>query len=218
MDGLTRWYLVRHAPVKKASQQLYRTADEPADVGRTDLIAGLAATLPADAVLLTSPLKRTRQTADAVVDAGFAPAERHEDARLAEQDYGRWYGQDIAELDLPTEPEETHKFWFTDAETLPPDGERFTDVIARVSEALVEQTARFAGRRIVAVTHGGVIRAALSHALGIAADRTLAISVETLSTTRIDHKPGPGKGGDWRLIFVNTRPVPVRQAGTVAGS
>ena len=60
----------------------------------------------------------------------------------------------------------------------------------------------------MAVAHGGVIRAALAYTLEIDPDKALCLSVENLSTTRMDHIGGPGSGGDWRVVFVNVRPGP----------
>ncbi len=62
------------------------------------------------------------------------------------------------------------------------------------------------GRDIVAISHGGAIRAALAYTLEVDPDKALCISVENLSTTRMDHISGPGIGGDWRVVFVNVRP------------
>ena len=71
-------------------------------------------------------------------------------------------------------------------------------VIARLTEA-------HAGRDIVAVAHGGSIRAALALALDLDPDLALGFATENLSTTRIDHVDGPGLGGTWRVGFVNAR-------------
>ena len=62
------------------------------------------------------------------------------------------------------------------------------------------------GRDIVAVAHGGSIRAALAMALGIDAAAAMALVVDTLSLTRIDHVAGGllrGRGGAWRIGGVN---------------
>lgn len=203
---VTRWYLVRHAPVIGAEHLLYATHDEPADCSDVAAFAALARSLPRDAVMASSGLRRTDATADAILAAGYAPAGRLTDHRLAEQHYGRWHGRTRDELAAMRGDGPRHKFWMTTADDQPPEGESFRTVAARVSDALDALTLRFAGRSIVAVTHGGAIRAALAHALGLDLDRALTISVENLSTTRIDHVAGEGLGGDWRTVFVNRRP------------
>ncbi len=96
-----------------------------------------------------------------------------------------------------------HKFWLTPADHAPPGGESFAAVIERVRPVVERLTAAHAGRDIVAVAHGGSIRAALALALGLGAEGALAFRIEHLSLTRIDHAAGPGPGGDWRVGSVN---------------
>lgn len=205
MAKITRWHFVRHAPVAKAKSLLYATHDEEADCSDAAAFVALARALPRDALLLTSGLKRTEATADAIVAAGLVPAERTVDARLTEQHYGRWHGSDLEAVRSGLAGPR-HKFWFTTATDRPPEGESFVEVAVRVAAAMEELSAHYAGHNIIAVSHGGVIRAALAHALGIDLERALTISVENLSTTRVDHVTGEGLGGDWRTVFVNRRP------------
>ncbi|MBZ6377644.1 hypothetical protein B5C34_03875 [Pacificimonas flava] len=206
---VTRWHLVRHAPVigagKGARGLLYKTHDEPADTSDADSFGFLARWLPADALLVTSGLARTNQTADAMVEAGFSPSERMEDPRFQEQFYGDWHGASRSDL-AGGAPVTAHNFWFHGAEDQPPGGESFLDQCARVAAGLEELSRAHVGRNIVLVGHGGTFRAALAHALGIPPDRALTISVDNLSVSRIDHRPGEGAGGHWRTVYVNRRP------------
>ena len=203
---VTRWTFVRHAPVIGGDGVLYATHDEPADCSDSAAFARLARAMPKGGVLVTSGLKRTEATADAIVASGWTPAERLIDARLAEQHYGQWHGRERATIEAGAPQRLRHRHWFTTADDQPPGGESFRDVAARVAASMDELTARFAGCSIVAVSHGGAIRAALAHALGLDLDRALTISCANLSSTRIDHVPGEGLGGDWRTVFVNVRP------------
>jgi broad specificity phosphatase PhoE len=203
---ITRWHFVRHAPVPHSASLLYATHDEPADCSNTSAFAALAMMLPARAQLLTSGLKRTEATADAIIAAGWLAGSRAIDPRLAEQHYGQWHGHSQTELRAELTDRPRHKHWFTTAADQPPGGESFITVAARVKEVMLVQTESHAGQTIVAVAHGGTIRAALALALGIDLDRALTISVHNLSVTRIDHVPGPGLGGDWRVVYTNRRP------------
>jgi broad specificity phosphatase PhoE len=57
------------------------------------------------------------------------------------------------------------------------------------------------GQDIVIVAHGGSIRAALSHAMGLSPDQALVFSIKNLSLTRIEkHRL------DWRVASVNEEP------------
>lgn len=203
----TRWYWVRHAPVLGATSELYDTPDEPADVSNTAAFKALAANLPKDALWLTSDLQRAKQTADAIEAQGNAPRARHIDPRLAEQHFGDWFGKGHDATFAQQQGRAKHNFWFIDAATRPPSGESFLDAMARAAHAIDDHSRTYAEKSIVAVSHGGIIRAAIAYALGLDPDKALGISVENLSTTRLDYYPGPGRGGDWRVVFLNARPI-----------
>ena len=205
-SAITRWYFVRHAPVPHSASLLYATPDEPADCSNSAAFTALAGLLPVRARLLTTGLKRTEATADAIIAAGWAAVSRGIDVRLAEQHYGQWHGHSQTRLRAELIDQPRHKHWFTTAADQPPGGESFITVAARVTAAMQAQTRDHAGQSVVAVAHGGTIRAALALALGIELDRALTISVHNLSVTRIDHVPGAGLGGDWRVVYTNRRP------------
>jgi len=203
----TRWYWVRHAPVAGAASELYDAPDNPADVSNARAFDALAKNLPTNAHWITSNLQRAKQTADAILAQGNEAQTRQEDARLAEQDFGDWFGRNIPSIRAEQKPHQAHNFWFVDAVTRPPNGESYLDTMARLAPTIDQYNAAFAEQNIVAVAHGGIIRAAITLALGLDPDKALGISVENLSSTRLDYYPGPGRGGDWRVVFINARPV-----------
>ncbi|HEY7690001.1 MAG TPA: histidine phosphatase family protein [Dongiaceae bacterium] len=210
---VTRWWWIRHAPVTGNKGRIYGQADYACDCSNAESIRALAAVLPADAVWITSNLKRTQQTADAILAAQpqAATPERHIEADLAEQHFGEWQGLTFDEL-YKLRGEEQFTFWLSPASEVPPGGESFVEVVMRVSRAVQRLTERFAGRQIVAVAHGGSIRAALAHALAIDAERVLSFSVANCSLTQLDHIYDPesedqDKQG-WRVNAVNLLPHP----------
>jgi broad specificity phosphatase PhoE len=75
------------------------------------------------------------------------------------------------------------------------------DGIPRVGKTMEELAATYAGQDVVALSHGGAIRAALAHAVGLTADNALHFSIENISLTRLDHTP---RG--WRVACVNELP------------
>ena len=77
--------------------------------------------------------------------------------------------------------------------------------IARVAPAIDRLTAEHAGADIVAVAHGGTIRAALAVALGLDPESALSFATETLSLTRLDHIADDRDGASWRVSTVNSR-------------
>ncbi|MBP2292309.1 histidine phosphatase family protein [Azospirillum rugosum] len=197
---VTRWWLIRHAPVPNPDKLIYGRDDPPADTGDAASLAALADRLPANAVWVTSHLRRTRQTAAALRLPGSDMALVERD--LAEQNFGAWEGLShdaVAAL----HPEETRRFWSAPATEAPPGGESFADVIARVAGAVRRLTAAEAGRDIVAVIHGGSIRAALALALDLTPEAALRLSVAPLSLSRIDHYGGVTGGDSWSVGALN---------------
>jgi broad specificity phosphatase PhoE len=206
----TRFWWVRHAPVAHGGR-IYGQADLSCDCSQTPLFAGLAEQLPSAALWVTSNLCRTHQTAAAIIRAGL-PGPRLIPgpgalaiADFAEQNFGQWQGLTYDELRRSRDGD-FHRFWHAPARETPPGGESFLSVIDRVSRAIRRLAEEQAGREIIAVAHGGTIRAALALALGLEPEAALAFTIENCSLTRIDRVDGPGMGHGWRVATVNRPP------------
>ena len=198
----TRFWLIRHALVaENARAMLYGTMDVPlcpdALVADAPMYRTLAARLPRPASWVVTPLSRTRLTAEALFRAGYPPQQPAVEPALLEQNLGDWQGLPHAELParLRLPP---HAFWPLGGEEVPPGGESMAGVIARVGPAMERLAAAHAGGDVVVVSHGGAIRAAVAHAIGIGADAALHLSVQNLSLTRLERHPGA-----WRVACVN---------------
>ncbi len=201
---VTRWWWVRHAPAIGHGGAIYGNSEVDCDVSDTDSYAGLSAMLPDEVVWVTSHLSRTKRTAQAIFDArGNVSVEPAVEFDLAEQDFGDWHGRSHADLERDGI---YHKFWTAPAHHAPPGGESFAAVIERVGSAVARLTKAHAGNDIVAVAHGGTIRAALALALKLDPESALAFAIQNLSLTRIDHISAPEPGGDWRVVHVNRPP------------
>lgn len=211
MGGVTRWWWVRHAPVTVNRGCCYGQTDFPCDISDAAAFASLAKHLPAPAVWVTSTLQRTHMTAAAIVAAGLPGPDPIpgpdvvSEADLKEQHFGDWQGVTYAEL-AERRGDAWHRFWLAPAHETPPGGESFLELSARVQHVIGALNDRFAGRDIIAVTHGGTIRAALALALDLSPEAALAFTIDNLSLTRIDHVPGPGVGHGWRVSAVNQPP------------
>jgi len=210
---VTRWWWIRHAPVAGQRGQIYGQTDSSCDCSDLASFRALAAVLPTDAVWITSNLKRTHQTAEAILAARPPKAlpERLVEPDLAEQNFGKWQGMTFDQLEK-VRGDEHFTFWLSPASEVPPGGESFVEVVARVSRAVQRLTEQFAGRHIVAVAHGGSIRAAMAHALAIDAERVLSFAIANCSVTQLDHIYDPDsidqdKQG-WRVNAVNLLPHP----------
>jgi alpha-ribazole phosphatase len=205
---VTRWWFVRHAPVIGVTGRIYGGDDVECDVSDVDACRMLATRLPTDAVYLTSHLSRAKKTLAAIRDAGLAHPEPIEEPHLGEQSFGDWQGRTWDEMQ-ESDPETYHAFWQDPVRQRPPGGESFADQIARTGGVMQRYTADHPGRDIVAVCHGGTIRAALSHALNLAPETGMAFTVHTLTLTVLEHIPSGllrGNGGAWRIVGVNLPP------------
>jgi broad specificity phosphatase PhoE len=119
---------------------------------------------------------------------------------LIEQSLGEWQG--LPHADLPERLAlPAHAFWPLAGHEKPPGGESVAEVIARVGSAMERLAEVHADRDVVIVSHGGAIRGAVAHALGIGPDNALHLAVQNLSLTRMERiRQG------WRVVCVNEVP------------
>ena len=207
---VTRLWWVRHAPVSHGGRIVGQT-DLSCDCSNTALFTELSERLPRSAIWVTSNLRRTRETAAAIIRAGLPEPgavpgpDAIELAELAEQDFGAWQGLTYEELEA-SHGADFDRFRRAPADETPPSGESFAAVIERVSRAVHRLLKAHPGCDIISVAHGGTIRAALALALGLDPEAALAFTIENYSITRIDHIDGPGMGRGWRVVTVNRPP------------
>jgi broad specificity phosphatase PhoE len=194
----TRFWLLRHAIVEEnARTYLYGRMDvelcEDSLTRQTPAYAALAAGLPRGAVWLVTPLSRTSRTAAAIQAAGYPVTPPLVEPGLTEQDLGDWQG--LAHAALPARLlEPAHAFWPLGATETPPGGESMHHVVTRVGTTLERLAHEHAGRDVVAVSHGGAIRAAIAHATGAGAHAALHFAVQNLSLTVLERFPA-----GWRV-------------------
>jgi alpha-ribazole phosphatase len=199
----TRWWWVRHAPVRSDGGNIYGQTDIGCDTGDREVFEAVAKILPRSAVWYASSLKRTHQTADAIWDTGFPrPAAMTKEAAFAEQHLGQWQGMNRAAF-LASRP--VGSLWFADIDEPAPGGESFLDLYNRVRGAIERINAEHAGKDVIAVAHGGTIKAAIGLALGGQPEKGLAFDIDNCSVTRLDHFASIGHS-IWRLPMVNQQP------------
>jgi alpha-ribazole phosphatase len=200
---ITRWWWVRHAPVRNDGGNIYGQTDIICDTSDREVFDAVAKVLPRGAVWIASSLKRTHQTAEAIWDAGFPrPADMPKEAAFAEQNLGRWQGMNRAAF-VASRP--AGSSWFADINEPAPGGESFMDLYHRTRGAIDRITRAHEGRDIVAVGHGGTIKAAVGLALGGLVEKGLSFDIDNCSVTRLDHFTSAEYTG-WRLPFVNQQP------------
>jgi alpha-ribazole phosphatase len=199
----TRWWWVRHAQVRSDGGNIYGQKDIDCDTSDREVFEAVAKILPRNALWYASNLQRTHQTAAAIWDTGFPkPANMLQEAAFAEQHLGAWQGMNRAAF-IASRPVGSH--WFADIAEPAPGGESFMDLYNRVRGAIERVNVDHAGRDVIAVGHGGTIKAAIGLALGGQPERGLAFDIDNCSVTRLDHFASTGRS-IWRLPMVNQQP------------
>ena len=190
---MTLVLLVRHGLTAGTGKVLAgRTPGIPLDDRGRDQATALAARLagvPLDAIV-TSPLERCRQTAEAIAAARNGhPVAVTEDARLAEVGYGDWTGRPLRRL--AKEPLWRVVQAHPSAAAFPgEDGESMPDVLHRAVGAIREWNARLGADAVYLVcSHGDVIKSVVADSLGMHLDLFQRLQVDPCSLTVIRYTP-----------------------------
>jgi probable phosphomutase (TIGR03848 family) len=135
------------------------------------------------AAIVSSPLERCKQTAQAIARAQAASGRVATDRGLTECDYGEWQGRPLRELAkeplwkvVQAQPSAAH---FPGGESMAAMQARVVDAVRR-RDAEVEQ-AHGPGAVWVAVSHGDLVKAVLADALGMHLDLFQRINVDPAS-------------------------------------
>ncbi|HYZ56848.1 MAG TPA: MSMEG_4193 family putative phosphomutase [Streptosporangiaceae bacterium] len=190
---MTTVLLVRHGLTAATGHTLSgRTPGVPLDdrgVAQARALGTRLAGLPLDAIV-TSPLERCRQTAEAVTAAGDGrmPAVR-EDVRFTECHYGDWTGKPLRKLskDPLWRVVQAHP----SAVRFPgADGESMLDVQHRAVAAIRAWNAELgADATYLVCSHGDVIKAVIADSLGLHLDMSQRIQADPCSLTVIRYTP-----------------------------
>jgi ribonuclease H / adenosylcobalamin/alpha-ribazole phosphatase len=139
-------------------------------------------------VVVSSPLRRARQTAE-LVAARLGLTVRVDDA-LAETDFGQWEGFTFAEV-KDRWPEDLSA-WLGDPQVAPPGGESFAATFARVATARERIVSAHAGSRVVFVSHVTPLKALLRDALDAPPSVLFRLHLDPASLSTIDwYADGP---------------------------
>ncbi len=185
---------------------MYGSLDVDCDCSDKPLFDAVAAKLPDNAIWFTSELKRTTQTAEALIRSGAKSSGLNVDGRMNEMNFGDLNGQPI--LDLMQNRTDPYVGFFpaTPYETTP-NGESFDDLSARVSNFMDDMHTQHTGKDIVCVAHRGTILAALRHALDLPAKTRFTFKIDNVSLSRFFRYPNsPMDGPQYKLAEVGWIP------------
>jgi ribonuclease H / adenosylcobalamin/alpha-ribazole phosphatase len=173
-------------------------ADGRAQVRATaDWIAALADEIDA---VVTSPLRRTRETAEII--AGVLGKQVDVEQGLAEAAFGTWDGLTFAEV------QESHAddldAWLGSTDVPPSGGgESFAEVDRRVRGTLDRLLATYPGRTVLAVSHVTPIKVLVKLALGAPLDALFRMELAPASVTVVSWYPD----GMASMRMFNGRPM-----------
>lgn len=185
---MTTLLLVRHGRTRANARGILagRADGNPLDgegLRQARSVAARLRDVPLDAVV-HSPLDRCRATAAAIVARQFGAVPVHADPAFLECDYGAWTGCRLR--DLAADP-----LW-EQVQAVPssvafPGGEGMADMAARAWDGAHHWAGRHPGGTVAIVSHGDVIKAILSAALGQPFDafQRIAISPGSLSLVEL---------------------------------
>lgn len=192
-----RLLLVRHGQSEwNASRRLQGQADIAlSDEGRrqADALRPVIEAIAPDRAV-SSDLARVRETAERIgaKQATFT-------ADLREIDVGDWTGKPIKTIIAADA--EAYAGWRAGTH-VPPGGETWSDFVARVGGAIERERSSRPCDTLLAVCHGGVIRALIQRLLGLPPARIIPVAPASLTVLQLD-KAG-GQSG--RLEVFNYRP------------
>lgn len=163
---MVKIYLIRHAEAMGNVLEFFQGRIDakisPKGQRQLECLAERFRDIPLDA-LYSSPLIRTRRTADAVNRYHGLPITIN--SQIIELDGGKWEGEKWAEL--PVKFPEEYRLW-TDKlnEFAAPCGESTAEVYDRMKTAMDRIASENNGKTIAVVSHGMAIKAYLNYADG----------------------------------------------------
>lgn len=188
----TRLLLLRHGQTPLSVERRYSGRGNPdlTEVGRAQA-AGAAARLGARggiAAVVSSPLGRTRQTAQAAADALGLDVRVHDG--LTETDFGQWEGLTFREA-AQRDPE-LHRAWLKDTSVRPPDGESFDEVRLRVEAVRADLLDEYPGQNVLVVSHVTPIKTLLQLALDVGPTLLYRLHLDLASLSIAEFYPDGG--------------------------
>ena len=196
----TTLVLVRHGVTAMTSEKRFSGGLASANPGLTDdgraqvraTADWLAPMADRVAAVVTSPVRRTRESAEIIAERLGRPLV--EEPGLAEMEFGDWDGLTFPEV---ADRHRDHlDSWLGSLEATPPGGESFRDVEKRVLAALEGLLESHAGASLVVVSHVTPIKTLVAHALGAPLEAVFRMELSPASVTVVSYHPEAPAGVD----------------------
>jgi ribonuclease H / adenosylcobalamin/alpha-ribazole phosphatase len=193
----TRLLLVRHGSTAHSAEQRFSGRNDLPlnEVGEWQAAALGAREFGPVAAVISSPLRRAVQTAEAIAGPRRLPVEIVDG--FAETDFGVWEGLTFAEA-AERDPD-VLRTWRRSPDAAPPGGESFAVVGARVEAARAAVVDAHPESTVVVVTHVTPIKWLVCAALEAPPIALFRLHLDTASVSTVDHYPD----GNLSVTLVN---------------
>lgn len=186
-EAPTRLVLVRHGATAHSLDKRFSGHNELPlnETGELQAaaLASRARSFGDVAAVVASPLRRCRQTAQAVADALNLPVAYNDD--LAEVDFGAWEGLTFGEV-RAADPDALTD-WLASPDFAPPGGESFAAHARRVRRGRDAVIAAHPGATVVVVTHVTPIKTLIRLALDAPPIALFRMHLDTASVSIVDY-------------------------------
>jgi probable phosphoglycerate mutase len=193
---VTTLVLVRHGATSLTADKRFSGGLAGSNPGLTDegraqvreVGEWLAPIAEAVDVVLTSPVRRTRESAEILAER-FAVGVVEEPG-LAEMEFGTWDGKTFAEVQEQW-PDEMDS-WLGSLDAAPGGGESFREVEKRVQDALARILESYAGKTVVVVSHVTPIKLLVATAVDAPLTSLFRMELSTASVSVVSFFGEPG--------------------------
>lgn len=196
---LVRHGVTDHTTGRRFSGGLGGSDPALSEEGRSQIgaVAEWLATLPGVDALVSSPVRRTRESAAVVAEVLGLPVE--EEPGFAEMEFGAWDGLTFDEVS------EHHRAdleaWLGSADVVPGGtGESLRSVEERVLAARDRCLGEHAGRTVVVVSHVTPIKTMLAHTLEAPLQSMYRMELAPASVSVLVFWPAEGEHGPWASV------------------
>jgi probable phosphoglycerate mutase len=189
----TTIYLIRHGetpmtPERRFSGSSHNDPGLSEDgLAQAAAVAGVIEELKPD-VLISSPMKRAQQTAQAIAQSTHLQI--IEDEIWTELSFGHWDG--LTTQEVREKFGEEYEAWLSSTAVAPKEGESHNSIAARIEAGLSHLVDTYPGKKVVVVTHNMVIRHAVRITVGAPIDGVFHIDIKPASVTSLTIWPSDG--------------------------
>ncbi len=180
-SSLTVIDLLRHGELEGEDTFRGSTDDALTDAGWLQMVSAIDNKDDWD-IIITSPLSSCREFAEVIAQDEEIDLEVNK--QLQEINFGEWEDQTPNQI-LKEDADLLGTWYQSPTHITPPNGEDFHDFRARVLKAFKEMLHEYQGKKILLVTHSGVIRVILMNVLGMQDENLFCLNVNHASFSKI---------------------------------